>query len=291
MTHPYASLAYAQSFGAPFAPLALPGQGIHLLRRPIPGTDKFDAMASYPLLPLAENADLTADFAALKAQAIVSLVAVIDPFFHPSPEMLARQFTVANPFKEHFIQRFDREQVYSKHHRYMVRRSLKSVEMRVIDLAEHLDAWCSLYDALVAKHNITGIQAFPRSYFEALCNLSPITFGAFVEGELVGAHICFEYQGYGYSHLGASSELGYKLGATYGLYDFMLTHFKERGAKAFDLGGGAGAVSASAGLTFFKQGFSNDSVMCYLCGKIIDEAAYQALSAGKETRFFPAYRG
>ena len=134
-----------------------------------------------------------------------------------------------------------------------------------------------------------GIQAFPKSYFADICALEPMTVGAFHEGELISAHIWFRHGNHAYSHLAASNEKGYKLRGSYAVYDFSIAYLRDQGVKIIDLGGGAGN-EASAGLTFLKKGFSNDSVMCYLNGKILDEEKYAQLSVDKPNTYFPAYR-
>ena len=291
MTHPYADSRYASAFMPAYEPLLMPSVGLHVLKRPIPGSDLYDAMGPYPLSPLRADADLEADFDHLRAQGIVSLVLVSDPFFHPSHESLAGAFDTAALFKEHYIYDFAQPQPFSSHHRYEIRRAAPACDVRVIDLAEHMDAWYALYAQLIEKHHITGIQAFTRSYFEQLCALDPIVVGAFSAGKLVSAHIWLMHEGYVYSHLAASSDEGYKLRAAYVVYDYSITHFTQLGAHKLDFGAGAGVNETSQGLTFLKKGFSTGRVPCYLCCKILDEVSYAALSRGKASAFFPAYRG
>lgn len=288
--HPYASADYANAFGPGFMPLYLPEAQTFVLKRRIPQTDACDAMGCYPLSPIAPGSSLSHDFAALKAQGIVSLVWVADPFFSPPAEALKHVFDHVLPYKEHYVHDFSKGGYDSRNHRYKVNRSLKSVEVRWIDLPDHLDTWWGLYRALIAKHDITGIQAFSREYFAALCALKPFMFGAFNNGELVSAKLCFVHQGYAYCHLVVSSEEGYRLRAAYALYDYALKHFAAAGMKAYDMGAGAGVTSASEGLAQFKRGFSNTLVTCHLYGKILDTERYAELSQGRKTAFFPAYR-
>jgi len=292
MTHAYASEAYARAFGHGYEPIFLPQASCWVLKRPIPGSDHFDAMGCYPLSPIAPDAMLSEDFEMLRALGLVSLVLVTDPFISPAQDVLAAQFDLAAAYKEHYVNDFSLPELYdSKNHRYKVRRALRDCEVRRISLAEFLPEWCALYDALITKHQMRGIQAFSHDYFKALCQLEPITFGAFSGGELVSCQLWFEHAGYGYSHLVASSERGYELRAAYALYDSSLHYFKERGVRCVDLGGGAGITEASGGLAMLKKGFSTTSTMCYLCGKILLPDEYQTLSRGKDKPFFPKYRG
>lgn len=288
-THPYASLLYANAFGPEYEAFCLKEAQTHVLLRAIAGSNDIDAMGVYPLCPMAEAANLENDFKDLAARGAVSLVMVADPFFHPPLEKMEQCFDRVTPFKEHYLRDLHKTEPYSKHHRYEVSRALKQCETRVVALSEYLDEWYALYATLIDKHGITGIQAFPKSYFAALCDLKPVMVAAFHENKMLSAHLWFQHEGYVYSHLAASSEEGYQARAAYAVYDASIRYFKDAGARIMDLGGGAGN-EASAGLSFLKKGFSTESVMCYLLAKVLDSERYRQLSSGKETAYFPAYR-
>lgn len=292
MMHPYASEAYAKAFGTNYEPLYLKESECWVLKRQIPGTDCFDAMGCYPLSPIASGAKLEEDFKELRALGLVSLVLVSDPFFRPDPDILSRVFDVAMAYKEHYINDFSLPELYaSKNHRYKVNRAFRDCEIKRIELADYLNEWCALYDALIIKHEMRGVQAFSHDYFKKLCMLEPLTMGAFINSELIACQLWLEHDGYGYSHLVASNERGYELRAAYALYDFSLRYFRDRGARCVDLGGGAGVSEASSGLAMLKKGFSTTTRMCYLCGKILLPDIYDRLSLGKDRPFFPKYRG
>ena len=290
MTHPYASLAYAQAFGAGHEPIYLPGMDLHVLKRPIEGTAYFDAMGPYPLSPVTSVDRAGDDFAILAAHQIVSLVLVIDPMRGPAPLAMAEVFDPVTPFKDHFVRELGLDQPYSRHHRAEVRRAYRACETRIVRLADYLDDWSSLYEALRLKHQIGGIQAFDNQYFDNLAKLEPFMVAAFIDGALVSAHIWICHDGYAYSHLAASSAEGYRQSAAYAVYDHSFRHFAEQGVGMVNLGGGAGIGAPSQGLTYLKQGFSTGTLPCYLCGKIIDPAVYAMLSKDRQTGFFPAYR-
>lgn len=290
MLHPYTSTLYAKAFAPEYPLVHLAQANTHILLRSIPGIGLQDAIGVYPLCPIDATANLDQDFADLKKQGIVSLVLVTDPFFRPELEKMRQAFTKVAEFKEHYLCDLRKEHRYSTHHRYEVKRAYRFCETRSIVLADYLDEWYTLYHTLIVKHGITGIQAFPKHYFAALCALNPITIAAFNEGKMVSAHIWFEYEGYVYSHLAASNDEGYKLRSSYAVYDHSIRHFRDAGMKIMDFGGGAGN-EASAGLSFLKKGFSNETTMCYLCGKILDEEQYNSLTRNKDANYFPAYRG
>ena len=290
MTHPYASLAYAQAFGRGYEPIYLPGMDLHVLKRPIEGTSYFDGMGPYPLSSLTAVDRARDDFAILAAHQIVSLILVIDPMRGPTPLALAQVFDQVTPFNDHFVREPGLDQPYSRHHRAEVRRAFRVCETRIVRLGDYLDDWSSLYEALRLKHQIGGIQAFDRQYFDKLAALEPFMMAAFIDGALVSAHIWFCHDGYTYSHLAASSPEGYRQSAAYAVYDHSFRHFADQGVRMVNLGGGAGIAAPSQGLTYLKQGFSTGTLPCYLCGKIIDPAVYAMLSKDRQTGFFPAYR-
>ena len=180
MTHPYASLAYARAFGADYEPIYLPEMDLHILKRPIAGTSYFDAMGPYPLSPVTSVDRARDDFAILVAHQIVSLVLVIDPVRAPTPLAMSKVFDKVTPFKDHFIREPCLDRPYSDHHRAKVRRAYRACETRIVRLADYLDDWSSLYEALSLKHQISGIQAFDRQYFDSLAKLEPFMVAAFM---------------------------------------------------------------------------------------------------------------
>lgn len=284
MTHPYASLAYAQAFKPNYEPI--PFAGGYVLKRVIPSTGYMDAMGIYPLMPLTSELD----FEPLRAQDIVSLVLVADPFFSPSQEVLRATFDHAYAYKTHYLYDYSKPREYSRHHRYEVKRAQKYCDVRLVALSDYLEEWCALYHHLTEKHNIRGLQNFSSNYFAALAAMNPTMFGAFKDDRLVSAHLWFTHEGYAYSHLAASSDEGYASGAAYAVYDASLDYFAEQKAKLVNFGGSAGVVQATDGLARLKQGFSNASITSHVCGKILNKEIYEKLSAGKSGDFFPLYR-
>lgn len=289
-SHPYASAQYASAF-APLEVAALPLARAHVLVRPVPGSSARDAMGCYPLFVFDPSEGLDEDFQELARLGLVSFVGVTDCMTQPGDEYLARHFTLARPFKTHNVHDASLPGAdYSKHHRDRVRKAHRKCETRVVNLADHLDAWCACYDTLVARKGITGIQAFSRRYFETLARMEQVvTVAAFAQGEFVSGHIWMRHQGVVYAHLAASSELGYKLLSAFAIYDFAIQMF--RADNLIDLGGGAGTdTSETDGLSLFKKGFANSERKNRLVGKVLNPAAYAELAGGRGGAFFPAYR-
>ena len=290
--HPYGSAIYASAF-APLRSIHLRNVRTHVLVRPIAGAAECDAMGCYPLCVFDANDGIREDFAELARVGIVSLVIVTDCLTQPDHAFLDAHFDRVRPYKAHYV--YDARLPngdYTKHHRDRARRARKSCETRVVALSEHLDSWCACYETLVKKKGITGIQNFSRSYFETISEMpEAVTIAAFAGGEFVSGHIWFRFGRHAHAHLAASTELGYKLRSAFAIYDHAIQLFRNE--YTIDFGGGAGAeASQSDGLADFKRGFANAARENFLCGKILDGAAYERLSTGPQRTdgYFPAYR-
>tara|TARA_R110002167_G_scaffold18451_29_gene69118 strand:+ start:203 stop:1120 length:918 start_codon:yes stop_codon:yes gene_type:complete len=293
MTHPYAGEAYARSLAHIGAPLAVPEWGGHVLARPTPCGIREDAMGPYPLAVLAEDADVGAGLARLKAAGLVSVVLVLDDRLRPALSAMEDAGATVRRFKSHFVH--DRSLgpvAYGKHHRYELKRALARTRVAEIRLADHLADWTDLYGQLVARHGLAGLHDFPGGHHETLAGLPGLrTFGAFVEGRLVSAHLFVTHDGHAMSHLAASAPEGYQTGAAYAVNDLALAEMGD--CAVVNFGGGAGSGDDPAdGLVRFKKGFSNCLEPSYLFSAILDPEAYAALSVDRAgTAFFPAYRG
>jgi hypothetical protein len=291
VSHPYASLEYARSLGHIGEPLAVPEWGGFVLTRPTQEGEYRDAIGPYPLTVLTPDADIGEGLERLKQHGLVSVVLVADPLSRPTGAIPG--FDLARPFKTHQVHdpRFGRPD-YGKHHRYEIRRAERRVDTREIELAEHLADWLSLYDALIRRHGLSGVHAFSPAYHEALAALPGLrTFGGFIDGLLVSAHVFVAHQGGATSHLAASSDVGYAAGAAYAVNALALEVLGADGPV--NLGGGAGSGDdPKDGLARFKAGFANTTATAWLCGAILDPQTYQRLASDKrDSSFFPAYRG
>jgi hypothetical protein len=292
LTHPYASAAYARAFEGLAQPIELPGLRNWALVRQIPGSQREDVAGCYPLTVLGDLGGAPGDFAILRERGFVSLVLVADALAQVPVAALQSCFDHVRPFKTHYIHDYARPFAYARHHRYEIRRARKSLEIRAAALADHLVQWNEMYDALVARHGIAGLQRFSRTYFVRLAALAGLqALGAWSGDRLVGMHLFFEHEGIVYSHLAAFSAEGYDLRAGYALNDGAIEHF--RGRRLIDFGAGAGSGDdPENGLAVFKRGFANHALLVHLCGKVLDKEAYARLSEGRdESTYFPAYRG
>jgi hypothetical protein len=291
--HPYATKAYAGSLAHWGKAFDVPEWGTHVIIRTISG-DAADAFGTYPIAILHQANDLQAGLERLRQAGLVAVTLVLDDFHRPTLDDLNRYFDMVRPFKTHSIHRTGSPFTYNKHHRYEVARARKKVTVRSFDLREHLDEWMRLYATLISRHTLSGVHDFSKAHYAVLAEMAGVTaVGAWLEDKLVSAHLWVSDGTHVHSHLAASSEAGYKVGAAYAVYDESIKIFSD--ATLINLGGGAGTGNDSVdGLARFKQGFANDEASAYISGTILNKARYEALSqahgATNNADFFPAYR-
>ncbi len=292
----YASPEYAESLSELGVPRRLHRSQTHVLERHIPDSPYYDAMGCYPLFACEDWSRLDEDIQDLGKQ-LVSLTVVTDPFGNYDPPLLEQCFgDLVVPFKEHFVTdlRVAAGQFISKHHRYYARRASTKVNVEKCREPElFLDVWLSLYGNLIQKHGLEGIQTFSRRAFaQQLTAPGIVVFRATYGEYVVGAHLWFVRGDVAYSHLAASSPLGYDLMVSYALYQAAIEYFSPR-VRWLDLGSGAGMREDSSGLSRFKRGWSTGRRTAYLCGKIFDREKYEDLVSSRDKRessYFPAYR-
>lgn len=293
----YASLDYARTLAHAGDPWPVAAWGTSVLLRPIPNAPgALDAMGPYPVCSLVSGADIPAGLAALRSARAVSVVLVADPLAGVGPAALSRHFPLCRPFKTHYLVDRDAGPVtLSKHHRDRIRRGERWAAARLVPFEQPVwrDTWCRLYAELIARHALTGVHAFPAAAFDTLAVLPPGTLVAFAaetpDGDVLAMQLWIRCGDRAYSHLTATSQAGYRVGATYVVYATAIKHFAD--CRVLDLGGGAGtADDLEDTLATFKRGFANASTVAHLCGAVLDDAAYRRLAHGCETAYFPAYR-
>ncbi len=274
-------------------PRRLPGSGAWLLVRPIPDSDRFDAMAGYRNLFCSNWLALGDDLD--QAHDLVSVTAVTDPFAVVDLNSLRKAFPdVLRPYKESFVVDL-RHPTPSTHHRSKARRWSREIEIHIDDdPGRHLDDWERLYSDLRIRHRLTGLRAFSREAFKKqLGTPGCVAFRAVQNGECVSMILWYLMEDVAHSHLTASSPLGYRLSATYVLIQRAIETFSKRGLLWLNLGSTAGETAQNDdGLTKFKAGWASGTRLSYLCGRIVDRPEYLGLAARSPgaTNYFPAYR-
>lgn len=297
----YLSPHYAQSLGEFGTPRRLTHCAGSILERPIAGTDWHDAMGIYPRFVCRDWQALATDLDELSQQhdgpLCVSLVT--DPFGNWTESLLQHLFPDRLiPFKTHFVVDLAQpgEAWISSHHRYYARVALRSVTVEPVeDQSTFLDVWDALYAELARRHDLHGIKRFSRASFAR--QLAVPGLKAFqardLQGSVVAAQLWYQQGDMAYNHLAASAVEGYRLNASYALYDHALRWWRSQ-VRWLDLGAGAGLdPSGGDGLSQFKRGWSNELRPVYFCGKVLDRARYDAWvqpCRAESTPYFPAYR-
>ena len=292
----YASREYAESLAEFGTVQELPGCRGTLLVRPIPSSSLFDGMGCYPLFCCQDWDALRDDLEPL-AERLVCVGLVTDPFASADHSQLQATFpSICYEYKQHFVTDLSvpLERIVRGNHLRNARKALGMLEVdRSSSGNELLPAWQALYNNLVERHGITGIAQFSPASFEQQVRVPGFTaFSARNDHGVCGITFWYVQGDVAYYHLAAYSDRGYELGASFALFWNALTYFASIGVRWAALGAGAGTTSAESGLTRFKQGWSTETRPVFFCGRILQPAKYQHLSAkapGNST-FFPAYR-
>ncbi|MGZ5434778.1 MAG: GNAT family N-acetyltransferase [Pyrinomonadaceae bacterium] len=294
----YAHSDYAASLAEWGRPRCLPLSRGWILERTIPGRSDRDATGCYPLFSCLEWSQLAIDLDALRGQ-LVSITLVTDPFGDYEVEYLKDCFEDAVvPFKQHFVTDLSRspESFVGAHHLRNVRKALRLLTVEECkNPSEFLGDWVALYNALIEKHGIKGLAAFsPKSFARQLEVPGIVVFRASHRGTTTGMLLWYVQGSVAYYHLGAYSEQGYQLHASFALFSRALEEFAQRGIRWLDLGAGPGLKSsASDGLSRFKRGWSTGTRPAYLCGRIFNHSRYAQIvqaTGVAPTDYFPAYR-
>jgi hypothetical protein len=294
----YQHQAYAGAFAEFGTPRELEHCGGWVLERPVPGSNAIDAMGCYPIFCCRDWQRIPDDMSELGSR-LLTLSLVADPFGNHDPALLRSAFAPVIPFKTHFVADLTVpiRSLVSEHHQYYARKSLRRVSVDVCSTpAQHLDAWTAMFAGLAARHRLKGIKAFSRSSFEKQLSVpGMVMFTAEAEGRLVGIQLWYQQDDVAYGHLAAYSPSGYDIRAraSYGMYWAIIQHFASR-VRWLDLGGSAGSSGdARDGLAQFKQGWSSGTRTAFLCGRVLNPAAYADImnTAGvRASDYFPAYR-
>ncbi|MCG6135000.1 MAG: hypothetical protein MET45_10100 [Nostoc sp. LLA-1] len=295
----YLHAEYAKSleeFGYPY--LLSKSQG-WILDREIAGSAYRDAINCYPLFSCKNWSEIGEDLESLKENELVTLSVVTDPFGNYDIKHLHKYFNYkVIPFKEHFVVDTSRplDSFVANHHRRYAHKALQNIQVeKCQEPMKFIHDWIKLYDVLVQRHNIQGISAFSEQSFIRQLQVPGILMFRAVHQEItVGITLWYIHSDVGYYHLGAYSDVGYQLRASFALFWSAIEYFSSYQLPWLSLGAGAGIQSDETdGLTRFKQGWATGTKTAYFCGHIFDEQKYKELVDIKDipgTDYFPAYR-
>jgi hypothetical protein len=293
----YASADYAQSLAHLGDPLWLPNAEGWLLRRQIPGTERWDAIGCYPLFSCRRWERLEPDLARLSD--LVSVTVVVDPLSaERAGNALASAFPdLAAPYKQHFLvdlQSNWADGISPKHRRTVEVALPQVVVQRCSEPVAELAGWCDLYGGLKRKREIAIVADFPRESFARQLRVPGLVIFKACQGtETVAMHLWFVQGLIAYYHLSASNDEGYRLHASFALMWSALQEFQHMGLHWAALGGSPDAPvnGQDGGLARFKKRWATCERPAYLCGRVCDPAAYDQLTVQRNhSSFFPAYR-
>jgi len=295
----YSHPGYAASLAEFGDPRALPRSSGWILERRILGTPYRDAMGCYPLFACRDWSKLDLDLEELRSE-LVTLTLVADPFGNHDPAQLGKCFpTLVTPFKEHLVTDLSRspESFVATQHRRKAQKALERLDIECVeDACVFTDQWIELYAKLIQRHGIRGLTAFSADSFRAQLAVPGISmFRAISEHKTVGMTLWYADRDVAYYHLGAYSDLGYELEASFALFWHVLEYFSSHGLRWLDLGAGAGlsAKDGSDGLTRFKRGWATGTRTAFLCGRIFDHSKYEQAMRDRDINandYFPPYR-
>jgi hypothetical protein len=293
----YAHPRYADSLAEFGVPRRLPRCKGWILQRPIPGFAYHDGMGCYPLFSCQNWSQIPFDLEDLSPE-LVALSLVADPFGEYDPRNLRGCLDVLIPFKEHHVVDLDlnMNSFVSNHHRRYARKALREVHVeRCHSPAQLVDEWVDLYTTLVKRHGIKGIPAFSKtSLAKQLKVPGMVMFRAVHKETTIGLILWYVLGDVAHYHLGAYSDAGYQLRASFALFWFAIEYFASNGLRWLNLGASAGtAKKGSDGLSRFKQGWSTGTRTAYFCGRVLNQEKYSEILNARgrsETDYFPAYR-
>ncbi len=297
----YLHPSYAGALAEFGSPLKLPSCQGWVLQRRITNSSYADVMGCYPLFSCVDWSQLHADIDDLAdlAESIVSIAVVTDPFGEYDVAYLKQCFgDIVLPFKQHFVVDLSKpvDTFVNAHHRRNARKARQDVQVEECpNPLSLLEEWNGLYKGLVERHAMKGLAVFSReSFAKQLTVPGIVAFRALSHGSNVGMLLWYRQGEIAYYHLGAYSERGYDLRASFALFSHAIEFFAQQGLRWLNLGGAAGAGEGqSAGLSRFKEGWSTGVRTAYFCGRIIDPLKYGELVRARnlgETEYFPAYR-
>jgi hypothetical protein len=292
----YASREYAESLEEFGTVRELPRCGGWLLANQTPQQNLYDAAGCYPLFSCRNWSALGADLESM-ADDLVSIRIVTDPFADVDVSQLKDAFPdVCYEYKQHFVADLNvpLELFVASHHRRNIRKALDGLAVReTTGDAGLLTEWQRLYDNLVNRHGVIGVARFSPLAFERQAKAPGFkAFSAFDGDATCGTTLWYVNGDVVYYHLGAYSDHGYELGASFALFWSALSYFAGAGIRWAALGAGAGLQSSESGLTRFKRGWATHTRPVYFCGRILQPVAYAKLAAraAMPANFFPAYR-
>lgn len=268
---PYCLESYSSALEEPgVTPLHLPEWGTYVLVREGAGKLRH-ATGMRPTASLDPHCDVGAGLDAMRRAGIASVSLVTDPLWCPDASALDQAFATCRAFKEYYLVDREDDVHIRKRHRNRINQALRTGVVEEISLTDHLERWLALYRRNIASRQIT--QPFAPAYFERLARMEGLrTIAVLVKGEIVTMTLWLQHGDSLYFHDGASSVTGHEISAAYAAFAHAVASAPE--CRYVLLGGSQGFNDERLdGLAVFKRGFSNASIVSYLCSASLRDRA------------------
>ena len=178
--------------------------------------------------------------------------------------------------------------------RRQVRKNLEAgYELALVPGAETTEAqragFLDVYEQTMRRTGAAGHYFFPAAYFDRVLEADRtwLALATAPGGELAAASLAAASDGYLHYYLSGSADSHMRDSPMKNVVARLVEHAAELGLP-LNLGGG---IAAGDALEEFKRGFANRQQTWRTSEIVCDPAAYERLSAGRDSAgFFPAYR-
>ena len=305
-TYDFHAISQSEGEGDPLLVLGTedgkPAFAMPLLSRSIPNTSHRDLTSAYgypgPVYKVPEDAEAWLDdaFKALADQSFVSVFGRLHPVHNHA--LIEAEPSFVRRLGEVIAADLSRpENELKKEIRGLKNGTIKKIEKTGVTLRESRDPsdvpdFQRIYRATMDRLDASPYYYFSDAYISALLaaeDFAARLVFADLDGQPIGATIMIETASFQQYYLSGTDPEHFRLSPVSLLLAREIFAAKERHHSHFILGGGYGG--ADSGLAKFKLGFSKTTLPAGLLCKVLDAAAYNALSAGsQDTGFFPLYR-
>jgi hypothetical protein len=268
-THPYCSEDYARALEEPGVErMRVAALGTYVMVRE-GETGIRQATAVQPFGSLDPSADPGAGLEALRKAEIGSFSLITDPMWSAELSELRAAFDLCRPFKPYYA--VDREVGLEirKRHRNRINQARRVGEIKDVSLADHLDRWLELYRCNVDRRQIA--RPFTPAYFAQLAEFEGLrTVALIADDEIVTMSLWIVHGDTMYFHDGASDDAGMAISGAYATFAHAID---SADCRYVLLGGSAGIRDEpESGLSVFKRGFANTTVVSYICNATLTDA-------------------
>lgn len=287
---PYDSYAYANTLTHLGLPEVIEGLPWPIVVRPIPGSDRCDAVGPWPYGSAPEAGRMAAALPVLRTRGLVSLTAFLRPDCPADAAALRLSGVQCVPLKEHFM--YDARQTlpaHSKKTRYNIAAARRRWAVERLNLRTQWPALAALQQDLRQRRALSKFAQVEPAHFERLADV-PGSDGLalFDQGEMVAALVVVRSAARVHFLALLGNEQAQRERAHYALYDAAATRW---GSESLLCMGGAPSGEDGPGIDKFKRRFATSTRPVTLMTLILDPAACAELTARRHTPgYFPPYR-